>query len=84
VSVKYKTKNIKTEVKEVFLAKINQTSANIISRRNLRPIETKVNKVWLSGSLDCPFKKITRVITTITEKKKDSKGTSVKDNFIPV
>jgi hypothetical protein len=42
VSVKYKTKNIKTDGKEVFLATINQTSARNISRRNLRPIATKL------------------------------------------
>jgi hypothetical protein len=45
VSVKYKTKNIKTDGKEVFLAKINQTNAKINSKRNLRPTETKLNKV---------------------------------------
>jgi hypothetical protein len=42
VSVKYKTKNIKTDGKEVFLATINQTSARNISRRNLRPMATKL------------------------------------------
>jgi len=42
VSVKYITKNIKTDVKEVFLATINQTSAIIISSRNLRLMDTRV------------------------------------------
>jgi hypothetical protein len=84
VSVKYKTKNIKTDGKVVFLAKINQTRANNNSSRNLRPIETNVNKVWLSGSLVCPFKKITRVIMAITEKRADSTGISVNGSFSSV
>jgi hypothetical protein len=83
VSVKYKTKNIKTEGKEVFLAKINQTRANMISSRNLRPNETKVNSVWFSGSLVCPFKKITSVTRDITEKQNESKGISLNDIAIP-
>jgi hypothetical protein len=49
---KYKTKNIKTDAKEVFLATINQTRANTISSRNLRLTATKIYKVWLSGSFD--------------------------------
>jgi hypothetical protein len=49
---KYKTKNIKTDAKEVFLATINQTSANTISSRNLRLTATRIYKVWLSGSFD--------------------------------
>jgi hypothetical protein len=51
VSVKYKTKNIKTEGKEVFLATINQMRVNTSSSRNLRLIATSMYKVWLSGSL---------------------------------
>jgi hypothetical protein len=42
VSVKYKTKNIKTEGKEVFLVTINQTSARNISSRNFNPMATKL------------------------------------------
>jgi len=57
VSVKYKTKNIKTE--------------------------TKVNRVWLSGSRVCPLKNITSVIMTITEKKNDSRGMSINKSLNP-
>jgi hypothetical protein len=42
VSVKYKTKNIKTDGKDVFLATINQTRANIISRRSFSVTETRL------------------------------------------
>jgi len=42
VSVKYKTKNNKTDGKDVFLATINQMSARNISRRNFRPTATKL------------------------------------------
>jgi hypothetical protein len=45
VSAKYKTKNIKTEGKEIFLATINQRSANMISSRNLRLSATRLYKV---------------------------------------
>jgi hypothetical protein len=51
VSDKYKTKNVKTDCKEVFLATINHMSVNTISSRNLRLIATRIYKVWLSGSL---------------------------------
>jgi hypothetical protein len=71
VSVKYKTKNIKTDVKEVFLATINQRSANTSSIRNFRLNATILCRVWLSGSLDCPLKKMIRVIIEITEKTGD-------------
>jgi hypothetical protein len=49
---KYKIKNIKTDCKEVFLATINQKSANAISRRNLRLTATRICRVWLSGSFE--------------------------------
>ena len=68
VSAKYKTKNIKTDCKEVFLARINQRRANTISRRNFRLTATRVYRVCLSGSLVWPFKKMKRVINAITEK----------------
>jgi hypothetical protein len=42
VSDKYKTKNNKTDGKDVFLATINQTRANIISSRNFRLRETRL------------------------------------------
>jgi hypothetical protein len=45
VSVKYKTKNIKTDGKEVFLATINQIKANTISSRNLRLTEIRLCSV---------------------------------------
>jgi hypothetical protein len=45
VNAKYKTKNIKTDGKEVFLATINQTRANTISNRNFNPNETRVYSV---------------------------------------
>jgi hypothetical protein len=62
---KYKTKNIKTDSNEVFLATKNQTRANTSSSRNLRLTATRMCKVWLSGSFDCPLKKIIRVIPAI-------------------
>jgi hypothetical protein len=68
VSAKYKTKNIKTDCKEVFLARINQRSANTISRRNFRLTATRVYRVCLSGSFVWPFKKMKRVINATTEK----------------
>jgi hypothetical protein len=67
VCVKYKTKNIKTEGKEVFLTTINHMRANTISSKNLRLIATRTYKVWLSGSLACPLKKMRRVIYEIAE-----------------
>jgi len=45
VSVKYITKNNKTEVIEVFLATKNQTSANNNSIRNFRLTETRLYRV---------------------------------------
>src|SRR5665647_2654564 len=68
---KYKTKNIKTDSKEVFLATINHTSANTISSRNLRLTATRIYKVWLSGFFDLPLKKMRRVIHATTVKKRD-------------
>jgi len=68
VSAKYKTKNVKTDCKEVFLARINQRRANTISRRNFRLTAKRVNRVCLSGSLVCPFKKMERVINATAEK----------------
>jgi hypothetical protein len=67
VCVKYKTKNIKTEGKEFFLTTINHMRANTISSKNLRLIATRTYKVWLSGSLACPLKKMRRVIYEIAE-----------------
>ena len=68
VSVKYKTKNIKTEDKAVFLTTINHIRANTISSRNFRLTATRIYRVWLSGSLDCPLKNMRRVINEIKEK----------------
>jgi len=82
VSVKYKTKNIKTDGKEVFLATINHRSANTISSRNFNPIATILYKAWLSGSFACPFKKIMIVINEIIEKERDKIAASLKLRFI--
>jgi len=82
VSVKYKTKNIKTDCKEVFLATINQRSADTISSRNFNPIATILYKGWLSGSFACPFKKIVIVINEIIEKERDKIAASLKLRFI--
>lgn len=79
MSVKYKTKNIKTDGKEVFLVKINQTRANTNSNKNFKLTATRLNKVWLSGSLVCPFKNIISVIIVITEKTDERTGTSPGD-----
>jgi hypothetical protein len=49
-SAKYKTKNNNTDIKEVFLATINQIRANTISSRNFRLMETRLYRVWLPGS----------------------------------
>jgi hypothetical protein len=68
VSVKYITKNIKTEGREVFLTTINHIRANTISSRNLRLMATRTYKVWLSGSLVCPLKNMISVINDIAEK----------------
>ena len=81
VSVKYKTKNINTDCKEVFLATKNQRRANTISSRNFKPIDTRLYKVWLSGSLICPLKKTIKVINEINEKAKDKITTSLKEKF---
>jgi hypothetical protein len=67
VSVKYKTKNIKTDGSVVFLITINHIRANMISIRNFRLIATIICNVWLSASLVSPLKKIIRVITDIKE-----------------
>jgi hypothetical protein len=68
VSAKYKTKNIKTDCIEVFLATKNQSSAIIISSRNLRLMATRLYNVWLSGSLVCPLINIKSVINELSEK----------------
>jgi hypothetical protein len=51
VNVKYKTKKIKTDGKDVFLATINQTNANTSSSKNFRLTETRLYSVWLPGFL---------------------------------
>jgi hypothetical protein len=78
---KYKTKNIKTDAKEVFLATINQRSANTISSRNLRLTATRIYNVWLSGSFDCPLKKRRRVINAIKENAVDKMTISTREIF---
>jgi hypothetical protein len=81
VSVKYKTKNIKTDCKEVFLATINQSSADTISSRNFNPIATILYKGWLSGSFACPFKKIMIVINAMSENTVDKMIISAREIF---
>jgi hypothetical protein len=81
VSAKYKTKNIKTDGKEVFLATINQRRANTISSRNFTLTATRLYKVWLSGSFVCPFKKIRIVINVIIEKTVERTAASPKQRF---
>jgi hypothetical protein len=78
VSDKYKTKNIKTEGKDVFLTTINHMRANIISSKNFRLTATRTYKVWLSGSLFRPLKKIRRVINEIAENTVASIAISLK------
>ena len=79
VSVKYKTKNIKTDDNDVFLVTRNQTRAKTISSINFKPIETRLCIVWLSGSFVWPLKKITSVIIAITEKRVDKITISLKN-----
>jgi hypothetical protein len=81
VSAKYKTKNIKTDCKEVFLARINQRRANTISRRNFRLTATRVYRVCLSGSLVWPFKKIVIVINAMSENTVDKMTISAREIF---
>jgi hypothetical protein len=68
VSVKYITKNTKTEARDVFLKIINHSSASIISSRNLRLTAAIVCSVCESGSPVRPLKKMVRVMKEITEK----------------
>jgi len=82
ITHKYKTKNIKTDCEEVFLATINQRSADTISSRNFNPIATILYKGWLSGSFACPFKKIVIVINEIIEKERDKIAASLKLRFV--
>jgi hypothetical protein len=64
---KYKTKNIIRNDKVVFLRITNQTSAKTISRRNFRPMDTRLCIVWLSASFVCPRMKILTVAREIRE-----------------
>jgi hypothetical protein len=82
VSVKYITKNRKTDVREVFLEIINHTSASTISSRNLRLIETRVCMVWESGSCVPPRKKTRRVMIEIIEKREERMIISFKIRFM--
>jgi hypothetical protein len=83
VSVKYITKNIKTDVREVFLEIKNHTRASIISSRNLRLTETSVCIVCESDSRSRPLKNIIRVIAEIAEKDNERIRTSLRKRFIP-
>jgi hypothetical protein len=79
VSVKYKTKNIKTDGSIVFLITINHTSANIISSRNFRLTAARICKVWLSASLVTPLKKMISVINEIIEKTVNKMTISIRE-----
>jgi hypothetical protein len=78
VNVKYKTKNNIKDDNPVFLAIINQITANTSSIRNLRPMATRVCMVWLPGSLDCPLKKIITVVRAIIVKAAERIAMSLK------
>jgi hypothetical protein len=84
VSVKYITKNIKTDVRDVFLEIKNHARASIISSRNLRLTATRVCIVPESGSRVRPLKKIMRVMAEITEKSKERMTISFIKRFIGV
>jgi hypothetical protein len=84
VSVKYITKNIKTDVRDVFLEIKNHARASIISSRNLRLTATRVCMVPESGSRVRPLKKIMRVMAEITEKSKERMTISFVKRFIGV
>lgn len=81
VRAKYKTKNIKTDCKEVFLPTINQASANRSSRRNFTLTVTRLYNVWLSGSFAWPFKKMINVMNAIIEKPADKMAMSARRRF---
>jgi hypothetical protein len=76
VSVKYITKNIIIDGMEVFLATINHSSAVTNSSRNFRLIATRVWKVWLSGCLVCPLKKMRNVTNAINVNEVDKTAIS--------
>ena len=82
VNAKYKTKNNKTDGRPVFLARINQTSANTISNRSLILTATRLCNVWPAGSFFCPLKKTIRVIMDINAKTTDSIARSFNRIFI--
>jgi hypothetical protein len=81
VSVKYITKKIKTDVRDVFLEIKNHARASIISSRNLRLTAARVCIVPESGSRVRPLKKIMRVMAEITEKNKDRMTISLINRF---
>jgi len=83
VSVKYKTKNIKTDGKVVFLTTINQMIKNTNSSRNLSPTASRLCRVWLSASLVCPRKKMMSVTSAITDKNRVGITISAMPRFTP-
>ena len=84
VSVKYKTKNIITEVTDVFLITINQIRAKTNSRRNLTDTDTRVCIAVLSGSRVCPLKKMKSCKKANSEKSDVSMTKSDGLKLIPV
>ena len=71
VNDKYKIKKLKIDGIVIFFTIINHMKANTNSRRSLRLTEIIVCKVWLSGSLVRPLKKMIRVKSTIIKKRED-------------
>jgi hypothetical protein len=84
VNAKYKTKNNNTDGKELFLATINQTIANANSSSNLRLIDKRLCRVWLSGSLFWPLKKMIRVMSEIIKNTEDRMAKSLKIRLSPI
>jgi hypothetical protein len=82
VNVKYKTKNNNTDPGVVFFAGINHIMAKTISKRNLALMAKRLCIVWLSGSLFCPLKKMTRVENEIDAKTNMIMARSTRDILI--
>jgi len=71
VNDKYKIKKLKIDGIVIFFTIINHIKANTNSRRTLRLKEIIICKVWLSGSLVSPLKKMIRVKIAIIKKRED-------------
>jgi len=78
VKAKYKTKNNMTDDVSVFLARRNQMSAKLISRRNLTLTDPRLCNVCASGSFFWPIEKIRTVIVEMSAKTNESIARSVR------